>query len=403
MKKVGTRRIVIWGAVALIVAALLAVALVPRPVQVEVAEVSRGPLEVTLDHEGKTRVKERYTVSAPVAGQVLRIELEPGDPVVAGKTVLATFLPADPTPLDARTRAEAQARAKAAQASLDSAVAQERRARAEADLAATERDRARHLRAVGVVTQQALDEAEAQARAAHDALAAATAAAATARHDVAAARAALLSVRAASEGGPGDVLLLRSPVTGVVLRRLRESRAVVPAGEPLVEVADRADLEIVADYLSSDAVQIKPGMPVHIDQWGGGATLAGAVQRVEPSGFMKVSALGVEEQRVWVVVEFADPYRAWESLGDGYRVETRAVVWRGEDVLRLPTSALFRHGERWAVFVLHAGRARLTEVSIGHRSALQAEVTAGVELGDRVVVHPSDAVVNGVRVRPQKG
>lgn len=402
MSKVAIRRGVIWGAVGVIVAVLLALALVPRPIGVEVAEVSRGPMEVTLDHEGKTRVKERYTVSAPVAGQVLRIELEPGDAVVADETVLATFLPADPTPLDARTRAQAQARVQAARASLESAVAEEQRARAEADLAVIQRDRTRHLREVGVATQEALDEAEAQARADRDALEAASAATATARHELEAARAALLSADAAARRGPADILSLRSPITGVVLRRLRESKTVVAAGEPLLEVADRADLEIVADYLSSDAVQIKAGMPVHIDQWGGGETLAGKVQRVEPSGFMKVSALGVEEQRVWVVVDFADPYRAWESLGDGYRVETRVVVWQGASVLRLPTSALFRHGDRWAVFVVRGGRARLTEVELGHRSALHAEAVHGVDAGDRVVVHPSDAVVDGVRVRPRE-
>jgi HlyD family secretion protein len=188
-------------------------------------------------------------------------------------------------------------------------------------------------------------------------------------------------------------------VDGVVLRRLRESEAVVPAGEPLMEVADPADLEVVADFLSTDAVKMRAGMPVRIEQWGGEGALRGKVRRVEPSGFMKISALGVEEQRVNVIVDFDDPREAWRSLGDEYRVEVRVVVWEKEDVVQVPTSSLFRHGEAWAVFVANGRKARLTDVNTGRRNGLHAEILEGVEEGDRVVIHPSDKVVDGVRVR----
>ncbi len=195
------------------------------------------------------------------------------------------------------------------------------------------------------------------------------------------------------------MLSLRSPVGGVVLRRLHESEAVVPAGEPLIEVADSSDLEVVSDYLSTDAVKIRPGMRVDIDRWGGDAPLPGRVRRVEPSGFLKISALGVEEQRVNVVIDFDDRKGASALLGDGYRVETRVVTWEGEDVLQTPTSALFRSGDGWAVFVASGGRARLRAVRIGHQSDLGAEVLGGLQAGERVVAHPSDSVSAGVRIR----
>jgi HlyD family secretion protein len=207
------------------------------------------------------------------------------------------------------------------------------------------------------------------------------------------------------EGGAkaaARIVEVRAPVSGVLLRRIHESESVVPQGEPLVEVADLADLEVIADFLSTDAVQIRPGMPALVDRWGGGAPLNARVLRVEPSGFMKISALGVEEQRVWVVMTFADAREAWSALGDGYRVEARVIVWERPDVLKVATSSLFRQGGDWAVFVADGGVARLRIVKIGRRNDLEAEVTGGLEPGASVIAYPSDRIIDGSRVEPRR-
>jgi HlyD family secretion protein len=396
----GRRRWLLWGAGAAVTTALIAVLLAPEPVAVDLAKVGRGSLRVTLDHEGKTRVHDRFLISAPVQGRVLRIELRAGDPVEAGRTVLATFAPAAPVPLDLRSRAEARARVAAAVAAFARARAERDQAEAEAHLARTELERRGRLARDGIVAPQDLDVAESTARSREAALAAAESAASAARHDLEAAQASLLEPQAPRSGGV--VLSLRSPVDGVVLRRLQESEAVVAAGEPLVEVADSSDLEVVSDYLSTDAVRIRPGMRVAIDRWGGDAPLPGHVRRVEPSGFLKVSALGVEEQRVNVVIDFDDRKAASSVLGDGYRVETEVVTWEGEAVLQVPTGALFRNGDDWAVFRFAGGRARLSPVRIGHRGALDVEVESGLREGEVVIEHPSESVSDAVRVRDRR-
>jgi len=401
MTKTTRRRLVIWSVTALIVLAALAVALRPQPVPVDLGSVTTGALEVTLDHEGVTRVRDRFVVSAPVQGRVLRIDLEPGDPVVAGETVLARFLPAAPVPLDARLRAESRARVKVARAALERARAERARAQAEQDLARAEWTRTRALADSGILSRQDRDRAEATVQAQAKAVEAADAAVQAALHDLEAANAALVEPAAPSRDGlpsPAGALALRSPVSGVVLRRLRESEAVVAPGEPLLEVADSGELEVVADYLSSDAVRIRAGMLARLEQWGGEAPIGGRVRRVEPAGFMKISALGVEEQRVWVVIDLTDPRETWRALGDGYRVQTRVVVWQRDGVLTVPTSALFRQGDSWAAFVVEAGRAHVRLIEIGERSETAAEVRKGLAGGDRVVRHPPDAVTEGVRV-----
>ena len=393
------RRVVFWGGLGLLAVAALTFALWPRPVAVDVAAVDEGPLRVTLDHEGRTRVRDRYLVSAPVAGRVQRIELEPGDPVVAGKTVVATFLPETPPLLDARTRAELTAQVQGAEAALARARAERDRAATEAQFAAAERDRARSLEALGIATEQALRAAETEAVARARDLAAAEAAVTAAASGLDRARAALLRPAvAAPPRRPAQALSLRAPADGVVLRRLHESEAVVPQGEPLLEIADTSSLEVIADFLSADAVNIEPGQPVSIEQWGGPEPLNGRVRRVEPSGFLKVSALGVEEQRVWVVIDFEDPRSAWRSLGDGYRVEARVVIWERPRVRRAPAGSLFRAGDAWAVFVVEGGRAALRRVEVGRRSGVAAEILSGVRAGETVIVHPPDVVSGGTRV-----
>jgi HlyD family secretion protein len=419
MKTVARRRLVVWGAVVLVAVTLVAVALMPRPVPVDMATVTRGDLVVTLDHEGRTRVRDRFVVSAPVAGTVLRIQLEPGDQVVAGETVVATFMPGTPTLLDERSRAEANARVKAVEAAVRNARAERERIRALMEHAQSELARTRNLFDEGVVPRRGLEVAEAEAAALSESLKSADAAVEAATHELEAARAALLEPRQPSANragravGTAGVMTLRSPTDGVVLRRIRESEAVVPQGEPLLEIGDTARMEIIADFLSSDAVRMQPGMPVLIDRWGGGRAIDGHVRRVEPAGFLKISALGVEEQRVWVVIDFDDPAEAAQALGDGFRVEARVVIWQRPDVVQVPTSALFRAGgagatggrtrppsqaDGWAVFVVEDGRARLRQVEIGQRNGLAAEVLSGLAEGERIIEHPADDVSDGVRV-----
>jgi HlyD family secretion protein len=386
-------------AIAAVVGILLAVALWPRATEVDVGAVSEGPLSVTVNDEGETRVRDRFEVTAPVAGEVLRIQLEPGDQVRAGQT-LATLRPAAPTPLDERTRAEASASAAAAQAALNTANAERDRVRAVAERSQQELTRARALFKGGAISRDELDASETDARVARQSLSAADATVARARYDLQAARA-RLTQRASSSGA--RQVVVAAPVSGVVLRRYRESQSVVPAGEPLLAIGDPKQLEIVSDLLSAEAVKIKEGDTVLIEQWGGGQTLRGRVRLVEPSGFMKVSALGVEEQRVNVIIDFEDPAGAARALGDAYRVELRVVVWHQDPVLQVPIGSLFRRGDRWAVFVLEGGRARLRTVDVGQRDGTSAQVLSGLRNGEQVVLYPPDTLADGSRVTPRAG
>ena len=394
-KKTLKRRLIVWGGTAVILL-LIGLSLIPKPQPADFAAVERSALRVTIDEEGETRVRDRFVVSAPLAGRVLRIELEPGDAVKAGETVLATFQPTAPVLLDARSRAEAEARVKAAEAALGRARADRDRSQAELKKAEADRERYARLASEEIVSAEQLEAAELDRDTRQKAVRAADFAVRTAAYDLEVARATLVEDTA---GGSGrEPITIRSPVDGTVLKRVRESEAVVPAGEPLLEVADPADLEIVSDLLSTDAVKVRRGQKVLVEQWGGDRPLHGVVRRVEPSGFMKVSALGVEEQRVNVVIDFEDARQAWEALGDGYRVEVRIVTWEEADVLSVPTSSLFRRGEGWAVFAVEEGRAVLREIEIGMRNGLAAQVLGGLDGGARVIVHPSDAIADGVRV-----
>lgn len=395
------KRNIVRAAAGVIFVLVLLSAFWPRPELVDLAVVKQSRLQVTLEEEGETRVRDRFVVSAPLAGRVLRIELEPGDQVIADETVLATFQPQEPILLDTRSRAEAEANARAARASLERARADRDRAEAEAQFARAEAERFRRLAVERIVSDEELESAELKARSSVEALEAAEYSAQTAAYQLEVARARLL--RGTADGDPpsaasGNPILLRSPINGVVLRRLRESEAVVPAGEPLLEVGVPDDLEIVADYLSADAVKIRPGDRVVIKDWGGDEPLEGRVRRVEPSGFMKISALGVEEQRVNVIVGLVDPPEARRGLADGFRVELEVILWEEEDVLQVPTGSLFRASDEWAVFVAEGGTARQRPVEIGRRGGLVAEIVGGLEEGDRVILHPGDSIVDGLRI-----
>lgn len=377
----------------------------PQPIAVDVAAARRGPLEVTVDEEGETRVRERYVVAAPTAGRLLRIALEEGDPVAAGAVVARI----EPAPLGPRDLAAAQARLEAAQASESAAAA--RVELAEAALAQAQRDaaRAERLHRAGTLSDDAREQArlaETSAAREHEE---ARYAADAARHEVEAARALLIAAgggTAASGDGSGagvrcagdtPCVAARAPVAGEVLRVLEESERIVAPGTPLVEIGDPHALEIVSDLLSRDAVRVSPGDRVRIEDWGGPGALEARVRRVEPSGFTKISALGVEEQRVNVI---SDLLRPEPRLGDGYRVEVRIVVWEAPDVLQVPASALFRAGEEWAVFVVEQGRARERLVEAGEQGAFQTGIRGGLAEGETVILHPSDRLHDGTRVAP---
>jgi HlyD family secretion protein len=383
---------------AAVVAAGLAYGFMPRAVPVDVAEVTRAPLIVTVEEEGKTRVRERYLISAPVAGFMRRIDLKAGDAVTAGQ-VVAAIDPARSVALDPRSRAQARAQASAAQAALAQAQENARAAAAAAQLAQQERARAESLRQSNFISAQALDTARTGETRARAAEAAAQHAVRVARFDLETARAALASASQLQNGGAASRVEVRAPVAAALLKLLHESEGAVAAGQPLMEIGDPASLEVEVEVLSTHAVKIAPGSRVILDRWGGAAPVEGTVRVVEPSGFTKVSALGVEEQRVRVIVDFTSPRDAWARLGDGYRVEARFVLWEGVEVLQLPTSALFRQGEGWAAFVIDGQRARLTPVTVGQRAGLATQVMSGVAAGDRVVSHPDEAIKDGGRVK----
>jgi HlyD family secretion protein len=381
-----------------VIASLIAVALWPTTVPVDLTELARGPLLVTVDEEGVTRVRDRFVVSAPVAGRVLRIDLEPGDEVRRG-SVVARLRAEAPRLLDARTNAEAQAAIESSRAALGRARAEEERTKASLAQARRELARVRDLDREGLTTKQGVEVREAEVRVAEESTSAATYAVSVAASELQRAEARLAP---SAPETPGLVVSVTSPIDGVVLRRVRESESVVPAGDPLLEIGDAHRLEIVADLLSTDAVRTRPGARVIVEQWGGDKVLDAKVRRVEPSGFTKISALGVEEQRVNVVIEFRDPAAAWAALGDAYRVEVRVVLWEGQNVLKVPTSALFREGEKWAVFAVQSdGRVRRTVIDIGHQTGQEAEVLSGLTEGAQVVLHPGDKVADGARVRPR--
>ena len=393
LRLVVNRRVLGFAAV---IAGLLTVVLWPTAVQVDVAALSKGPLVVTVDEEGVTRVRDRFVVSSPVSGRVLRIELEPGDCVTRGEVVARVRAEAAPL-LDARTRAEAQAVVETARAALGRARAEAQRATATLEQARRDLARFGSLVEERVIAKQEYEAQESNVRVARETANAAEFMVRAATSELQRAEARLTPTRPEA---PGRVVSVTAPVDGVVLKRIRESEAFVPTGDPLIEIGDPDELEIVADLLSTDAVRLKVGARAFVEHWGGDAPMQARVRRIEPAGFMKISALGVEEQRVNVVLDFVDPFSAARAaLGDGYRVEVRTVIWESSSVVKVPTSALFRHGERWAVYVMDAGRARRTIVELGHQTGQAAEVIAGLVEGTRVILHPGDMLVDGARVR----
>jgi HlyD family secretion protein len=384
----------LWILLALALAGAIAYGLRPSPITVETAPVARGTFLVTVDEDGRTRVKDRYLISAPLAGTVGRLPLRVGDTVEQGE-VLVRMVPIASPLLDPRARAEAVAKVEAARAAVSQATTMIERARAAHTYARRDAERQRSLLAAGATAPQSAEQAELAERMRAEELASAEFGRRVAESELRLARAALGRLGS----GSLEVLPVRAPTRGRVLRVLQESEGVVQPGTPLLEVGDPSALEIVVDVLTTDAVGIREGAPARIERWGGGRVLRGHVHRVEPSAFTRLSALGVEEQRVNVVIDLDATPATGEVLGDGYRVEAAITVLQRPDRLLVPLGGVHRLDEGWAAFVVDQGRARLRKVTIGDRNGSEAEVLDGLREGEHVVLYPTDKVEDGVRVR----
>jgi HlyD family secretion protein len=391
MHEARRRRYFLWIAALAAAAAGLVYALLPSALVVETGRAGHGALQVTVSEEGETRAIDRFVLSSPVAGRLMRVTRKAGDAVQQSEVVARI----EPLPLGQRERQELLARVEVAQAALQRAIAHEAHAREDAGLANRERQRAEKLAQTGVISAQTLDQSRNTDVTAQQEFTASA-------HDVDVAKSELNLARAGlvgmdiTAGQKTPIVELRSPVSGSILRVVEESERVVQAGSPILILGEATKLEIVTDVLSTDAVKIPHGAPVLIDGWGGDYPLHARVRRVEPSGFTKVSALGVEEQRVNVISDFVDEK---DSLGDGYRVQTRFVIWETQDCLKIPLSALFREGSQWALFVVENGRAKKRLVEAGHRTEAEVEVLKGLTEGETVVLHPSNQIRDGLRVR----
>jgi HlyD family secretion protein len=432
MRNIGSKLFVL--AVLAAIAAGLGYAFMPQPVEVDLVEVQRGDLQVTVNEDGKTRIQEKYVVSAPLNGRILRISLDPGDTVVAGKTLLTMIEPRDPELLDARSVAQAEARVQAAEAAVRQSEAQFEKARHAQSLAERNVTRARQAARGNAIPQAELDTSEFEFRQASEEFRAARIAGEIARFELDQAKAALIRSRPREEAAENSAqqvattvsngdssngnsntdshdvyestngiggwnFPIYSPINGRVLRVLQESAAVITPGTPLVELGDPNDLEVEIDVLSRDAVKIHPNDLVYLEHWGGDRPLEGRVRNVEPSGFTKISTLGVEEQRVYIIVDLVDPPEKRKTLGDGFRVEARVVIDEVSAALKVPTSALFRVADGPAVFQVVEGVVRQQKVKTGRQNGLEAEILEGLKEGDRVVLHPSDQIEDGVQVR----
>ncbi len=375
-------------------AALAVLGLRPQAVPVETARAATGPLRATVSEEGKTRIKQRYVVSAPVSGQLRRIPFKPGAAVTAGETVVAVIDPLPASPLDERNRALAEARRDSSRVLLE-------KSRTTLELSRNELRRIRQMYEAKTVSPQDLESAQMRETAAAREVAAAEGALKQAEAELAAGGPVSAPAKDGQETVPPPVEV-RANASGLILHVFQESTRAVLQGTPLLEIGDPADLEVVVEMLSRDGAAIAPGAPVSLEQWGGPAPLDGKVRLVEPAAFTKVSALGVEEQRVYVVVDITTPLEQRRSLGDNFRVEARVITWESPNALKVPSSGLFRQGRDWAAYVVRRGEARLVAVKVGRSSGAETQVTAGLQEGDEVILYPGDRIKDGQRVKPTK-
>jgi len=370
----------------------------PRAILVNTASVKKADMTVTIEAEGKTRVIDRYVITAPVPGVACRQDMNVGDPVSQDQ-VLYQLDPLQSVVLDPRSRATAEANVKVAHSALKAAQQKAVAAKADAEYAAAELQRIEKLVSAGHATRDLLDKARAAARSSAAAQRSADFAVDVARYELDAARTALEYSAAKQQTNNHEHVPIRSPIDGRILRIHHKCEGVVMTGTPLIDVGDTRQLEVEIDVLSEDAVRITPEMLVLFNRWGGNNALEGRVRTVEPVGFTKISALGVEEQRVLVIADFTSPYETWARLGDGYRVDASFILWEGNQVLQVPTSALFRMDGQWMVFVIDAGKAKPVPVKLGERSGLIAQILDGLQEGQQVITHPDDRIREGIRVR----
>jgi len=397
MKPVVRRRILLSAVVCVVVVATV-YGFIPKPIQVDLIPVSKGTFQVTIEEEGRTRLKDRFVISAPVAGFMRRIDFKVGDPVQKGQSLII-LEPMQSQALDPRSRAEAEAVVSAAEASLHAAKEKEHAAQADAGYVEKRSERLKNLFNKGAMARDQLDRAEAEAQKARAFHLSARAAVDVTRSELERARNTLKTFENTGKYGKQDLHAITAPVGGRIFRIYRESEGTVYAGEPLMDIGNVENLEVRVETLSSDAVKIKKGTPVIFKRWGGDIPLEGRVKIVEPAGFTKVSSLGVEEQRTLVIADITSPPEQWRVLGDGYRLDAHFVIWEGKNVLQVPASSLFRIEKGWAVFVEDCGRARQRAVQIGQRNGVSAEIISGLKEGETVVVHPDDTLRDGGRIR----
>jgi HlyD family secretion protein len=382
---------------ALAIVALAIYGWYPKPLRVEIARATQGELQVTIDDDGETRVRERYTVISPLTGKLVRVTLHAGDPVVRGETELVAIEPTDPSLLDARERAESEARVKAAESMLSRALEAQTIAKESLSLANRELERGLQLKDSQSISAGELDQLEHRERIARAEVRSATFLVAIAEHEMALAKAALLTTQDSSYGA----IRIQSPIDGVVLKVLREDAGFVAPGTALMEIGDPHDMELIIDVLSTAATKIRSGAHVHIEHWGGDNILSGTVRLVEPSAFLKISALGVEEKRVNVLIDFDSPRELRPTLGDGFRVEARIVIAQtSKESIKIPAGALVRERDDWWVVCMENGRAKRRAVTVGLSNGKEAEITSGLNVGDLVVLYPSDKIREGSRLVP---
>lgn len=401
-------RLILTVLAAAAIGGVLTFAFRTQPMLVDIGTVQTGPLMTTIDEVGRTQVRNPYVVSTPVAGRLQRVEVRPGDVVTRGETVVALMLPTNPAALDVRTREQARAAVNAAEAALRVSQADLNAATASAELSASELERTRQLAALDIVSDAALDHAQQTARVSEAAVDTAVAAIAMRQADLANAHAQLIGfddsgLATALGGASPDDIPLYAPADGRILQVFQQSETTLTAGAPIMEIGNiDSDLEVVVDLLSTDAVAIRPGDAVLIEDWGGEGVLEGSVLRVDPFGVTRFSALGVEEQRVPTTIAFTSPPEARQGLGHGYRVEARIVTWRQDDALVVPSAALFRDGQDWQVFVIVEGIATRQPVTIGHNNGVGAEVLSGLKPGEQVVLYPGSALTPGTAVAQRR-
>jgi HlyD family secretion protein len=395
------RRTVSIGILILAIILATGYGLLPKAMDVDLVTANRGSFQVTIEEEGRTRLKERFVISAPTAGVMARIDAKVGYPVQKGQTVIV-LEPVWSQALDPRSRAEAEAGVLAAQAALKATQEKERAAAADAEYLEKKLERITNLHADGYVAKDQFDQAASEVKKAKAVRQSSEAAAAVSRAELDRARTALQSFTSRKKAESKHTIYVPSPITGTIFKIYRESEGPVNAGEPLMDVGNVEDLEVCAEVLSSDAVKIRKGTPVLFKRWGGDPPLSGIVRVVEPAGFTKISSLGVEEQRVLVLADMLSPVDTWRALGDGYRLEAHFIILEVTDVIQVPNSALFRSGGNWAVFVNDKERAQKRLVEVGQRNGFTAEIRSGIRQNENVIAHPDEAIGDGSRIQSRK-